>query len=175
MINFINLILILMLAVICISDFKYRSFHWIIIPILAILFFFKEIQFVNFNFIFHKFLKNLSFLSIQFAALTFYFSIVNRKFVNVIDSYIGLGDILFMIVLCLNFSFISYVFFILGSLVISVLVYSFLLLTKKNQKKEIPLAGIMSLLLAFVLMSDQLFKENIFYSPQAVISYFNLQ
>ena len=92
------------------------------------------------------------FIGIQLLLLWLYFSMKNKRFINITHQYLGLGDILFLMAITFYLSPVNYVLFYIGSLIV-VLLYTLtqqVLLKKVNP--QIPLAGLQALLLCFILV-----------------------
>lgn len=84
---------------------------------------------------------NLAFLIIVFGTVTVYFSLKTKKLVNIFDVFVGWGDVVFLLALIPFFHPLDYVLFYTISAILSIVVA---LLMKG---KEIPFAGILSLIL----------------------------
>jgi hypothetical protein len=93
--------------------------------------------------------------------LFLYYSFKKNAFFNPIDSYIGLGDVLFFFSITPLFSLHGFVKFFVLSLLFSLGVH--FLFFKKNQKKHIPLAGYMAVFLLLVLFSELILKTTYFF------------
>jgi len=90
-------------------------------------------------------------------------SLKEKKITNIIDSHLGLGDVLFFIVLTVAFSPVNFIVFYLGSVLLTSLIYGGIVLITKNQGTLIPLAGAMSLLLIVALIMDETSSSLHFY------------
>lgn len=148
----IDIVLITLLSLIVYQDFKSRAISWILLPLLIGLLFYKGLAIMELKSVFYFGLFNLSFVIVHLLILTIYMSVKNRRITNIIDTYIGLGDILLFVVLCFAFSPFNFIFFFVISIlitIISVLVYK---LITKNEYKEIPLAGAQSMLMILILV-----------------------
>ena len=136
------------LGAIIYEDFRFRAIHWYWLALLGIFAFFYSTSSTT------DILANLGFLMIQITGLTLYFSIKNKRIVNIIDSQIGLGDLLFFIPLCLLFkpaNFLSFfVISLLGSLIGFIFIQKFWL----KKIETIPLAGCMSIFLMLFLFLE---------------------
>jgi hypothetical protein len=93
------------------QDFRYRAISWFWLPILFMLLAYNHIKNTSYELVIDNFLLNISFLIFQMGALTLYFSFKNKRFVNVINTYLGLGDVLFFVVLSVGLSCFNYIFF----------------------------------------------------------------
>lgn len=128
------------------EDFKFRAIHWYwLVVLLALVLITQPFDSTQIAF-------NVFFLLIQFLGLTIYFSIKNKQLTNIVDNYIGMGDLLFFIPLCWLFTPTAFIFFFTASLLFSLI--GFLLLKQfwKKNLETIPLAGTMSICMIIVLL-----------------------
>jgi hypothetical protein len=80
------------------------------------------------------FIYNIGYLLLLFILLTIYFSFKNRKLENILDRYLGWGDVLVLIALCSAYIPIRFVLFVtLCSLFAAIM--SFFLVRKEELKK----------------------------------------
>lgn len=139
----LTLVLILVFAIICVQDLKYRAIHAILLVItgiIAIIYNFLEPQLLIYDM-----LQSIGFLLVTSVAFMIYQTIVKKQLQNPIDSSIGLGDILFFIVITPLFQLHNYMLFFIVGLLLSVVMF---LLTHKTRKHTtIPLAGYLSICL----------------------------
>ncbi|WP_124582128.1 hypothetical protein [Pedobacter sp. KBW06] len=144
---------------------RYRAVYWICFPILAILLFGLKYSLTGLWDALTETGYGLLFLLIQLLFLWVYFSVKNRKVVNLTNDYLGWGDILFLIVITFYLSPGNYVLFYIGSLIL-VLLYSIGMggLQAKKSNKHIPLAGLQAMLLALLMITDYFFKAFTLYS-----------
>ena len=85
--------------------------------------------------------------------ITVYFSVKERTFVNIINTKIGIGDVLFFIACAFIFSLPNFILFFTFSLLASALIVA--LFQKSIGKQNIPLAGIMSVFLGLISLVGQ--------------------
>jgi len=99
-------------------------------------------------------LINIGFLASQILLVSAYFSIKNKRLINITDQLLGLGDILFLLSISIYLSVLNFLVFYILSLVI--VLFSWLTWQLFSQKKghEIPLAGLQALILIVVLSCD---------------------
>lgn len=155
--------LVLFLLVLFLYDFKSR-----LVPlyIFISLFILTAIKFILIS---HEIgwnvtLNNLgfcvAFMSIQLITLIFWLRYKNKGFKLVHERYIGLGDILFMIILLPIFPFYFFMIYYLLSLILiiigTIIRNQF---SPNNPDETIPLAGYQALLLSFIFVV-------IFFSPK---------
>lgn len=105
---------------------------------------------------------NLGFISIQLIGLTLYFSIKHRQWINITQQYLGWGDIWFFFALSPLFSPVQFVFFFIGSLIVTLLIV-FLYNQLVRPIPTIPLAAAFSgttLIYGFFLYFNHLSSYN---------------
>lgn len=152
-----DLLLLLALAGIVYEDFKYRAIHWWWLLILA-----GGILTCR-PWSMAQVAINWGFLLSQFILLTLYFSIKQKSFTNIIDQFLGLGDILFLLVIALLFSPINFLLFFVVSLLLTLfffLGYQYLF-ASPSSPKTIPLAGALATLLLLVLWMSEWWRHPI--------------
>ncbi|HVD97204.1 MAG TPA: hypothetical protein VNB90_03295 [Cytophagaceae bacterium] len=153
---------LLLLTWLLVDDFKYRAVRWWLFPLLIALA--PAIEYYNLKF--KDIVFNGCFVLIQLAMLSIYFSIKERKFTNITHRYLGWGDILFWIILCLLLSPLNFVLFFLFSMIIVTFVFSlWKFFNVQPDQPTIPLAGIQAMALlivwAIVFFSDKIsFRED---------------
>lgn len=140
---------------ILIQDLKSRSVYWLMFPILVLLLLILQYQ-KNHDLlaIWQPALINIGFLALQILLVSAYFSIKNKRLINITDQLLGLGDILFLLSITAYLSVLNFLVFYILSLVI--VLFSWLIWESFSQKKghAIPLAGLQALILIAVLSYD---------------------
>lgn len=139
----VKIALLICLFVIFIQDMKYRAVSWIIFPVTAGLCYFAQEGSTNFAGI----AFNIAFISIQLFLLWLYFSLKNRKAVNLLSAHIGLGDLLFLYSITFFFSPVTFLLFYISSLILVILFVIVQRIVWSDVNKEIPLAGLQALLM----------------------------
>ena len=151
------------LSVTAYQDFNYRAISWLLIPVLALILSFHTLNYIGLINLIVNTAANLSFLVINLLMLSAYYSLKECKLRLLLKKEIGLGDILFFLVLCPLFSPVNFIVFYLCSLTI-ILVATWIYSKCIRTLKSIPLAGGQALLLIPLLIIDQ------FVSPSFLIS-----
>lgn len=167
-----GLVLVLLavsLLVIAYQDFRWRAIHWITLPVLFILLIIKATGASSLKDIIFNFALIAGFLLLQLLVLTLYFSVKERRPVNIIDKYLGLGDVLFFVTIAAGFSFLNYILFYIASFVIIILI-SVILLAMRRPLKSIPLAGGMALCFLSFLALERFTGISLFYNEQLLLS-----
>lgn len=148
----INCLILFLLIVIIMQDFKHRLISWPLIPLLLVCFIVNGLQFVDAEELVMYVLLNNAFVFLQLLAFSIYISVKNKKPINIINTYIGIGDILFFVVLTAAFSPINFIAFYVSSLIFT-LVFSLVGFRRSPIKEqEIPLAGIISIILIPIII-----------------------
>lgn len=151
--NIITILFCLILAIIAFYDFKYRALPVYILILAAIIGFVFSISKIGWNLTFYNSGINTLLISLQLGLTTFYFSIRNRKFINIFDSCLGMGDLFFFVVVILSFSPMNFILFIIFSGLTTLIFYA-----PRKEKILIPLAGCQAILLFVILIISVLFK-----------------
>ncbi len=129
------------------QDFKNRSLHlFLLIAFWGTTFLIGKDSLATSDYI-----LNIGFIALQLLILTIYFSIKEQKFINIIDRYLGLGDILFFIGLAFLFPFASFVLFFLISIGFAILFSIISTIRKHSISNNIPLAGLMAIPLLCII------------------------
>lgn len=151
----LSILMGLCLAFICYQDLKYRTVYWWAFPVLALLMFSLKCSFSGWQEALIHTGYGMLFLSLQLAVLWGYFSIKNKKLINLTNNYLGWGDVLFLVAISCYLSPGNYVVFYVVSLLV-VLVYILLteLLSGKQRNPHIPLAGLQAALLGLLMLVD---------------------
>ncbi len=156
-------ILIALLGVLVFQDFKSREISWFLIPLLIIGFIFLGLQRIEITEMLTYFGINFMIVVLNLLGVTLMVSLKEKKLTNILKSYLGLGDVLFFLVLTVVFSPFNFIFFYIGSIFITAIIYGVIMLFNQQQKMLIPLAGAMSLLLIITIVMEQVTPSFQFY------------
>ena len=91
------------------------------------------------------FIVNIIFLCILFAVLKLQLHLRKGKNEKMLNRYIGIGDVIILLIFCYAFNLHNLIVFIITSCTISLLYYYFRVIILKKRTVRIPLAGIMAL------------------------------
>jgi hypothetical protein len=156
---------ITLLFAIIFQDFKHRAVFWIFFPLLFI----SNILISYYLTHGYLFILNIAVNSAIFIAhllsLTLYFSFRHKGIVNIVNTYIGLGDILMFLAITVIFSPVFYLVFIIIALIFS-LFYAWAFMPSGKKISSVPLAGIMAIVylpvtFAFLFQPARLFIYKI--------------
>lgn len=149
----LQIVILGLLLAIFVQDLKSRSVYWFWFPLLVVALIILGLQHSSFKILFTTSLVNSGFVIFQLALLSLYFSFKERRFVNITESLLGWGDILFLLTICWYFATLNFFLFYIASLVIVILIWSALPLLK-NKYRHIPLAGLQSVIFIVCLIAD---------------------
>lgn len=138
------------------EDFRYRAINWIWIAILTLLILF--IQPLNWSYI----ATNIFFVTLKIILLSIYFSLKHKRQINIFRYYLGIGDLVFFLPLCLLFSPINLIAFFIFSLLLSLSGFTLFNSISKNKSETVPLAGCMAISLCLVLSISIFFEFNLY-------------
>jgi hypothetical protein len=171
MLLIVDLLLLICLGIIVFQDFKQREISWLLIPTLFAAFVGKALLVIGINstLITNTFL-NVGFVLIQLVMLTLYMSIKNKKLVSIVNTYLGIGDILFFIVLCVAFSPLNYIVFYLASTILTLIGFLFYNIISKKATSEIPLAGAMAAVLLILMIVNKIKPQLNFYHDDYLLN-----
>ena len=136
--------LLITLIVITYQDFKHRAVWWFIFPLAFAIQVYLGTQYLPLQLQLLYGGLNAMLLLLQLTLLSLYFRVFKKQ-ASLINIGLGLGDVLFLVVLAVAFSPINFILFEISTLILALLLSPVL----KN-KKLVPLAGIMAFSYALV-------------------------
>lgn len=152
----INILAISALIITAVQDFRRREIHWSLFPILLCLFIGEGILSAPAREYFQGTLFNLIFLSIQALVLIIYYLLRRKSLRTIINGSLGLGDILFLLVTAFSLSDLNFIVFYMLGLTITLLTWLIIKPFLSINRDTIPLAGFLSVMLAIVLIFENL-------------------
>lgn len=162
---------IVLLAGIAWQDFRSRLISWWLLPLLLAAFAVAGLALLPLKTIAVYFAVNLLLLVGQGVLLFGWFSWRNRRWTNIVDSSIGLGDILFLVCMAAAFSTLNFIAAFVAGLLISLIVFALARFFRPQLRKEIPLAGMLSVLMLFFVGWRLVTHEVNFYSDQFLLEH----
>ncbi|MDB5134663.1 MAG: hypothetical protein JWP37_1266 [Mucilaginibacter sp.] len=141
------------------QDIRSRSVYWVLFPLLTGLLILIRIRHQGFFQFWQPALINLGFVIVQLFILTIYFSIKNKKWINVTSQLLGWGDILFLLSIAVYLSVLNFLFFYITSLVGILALWLTWQVVSAKKNKYIPLAGLQSLIFIVFLASDWWYRS----------------
>lgn len=155
---------ILALCILCWQDFRWRRISWWLLVTLVGVFLMGSIQENSASEIGKQFSLNIVFLCMQFLFVWIWFSIRNKKPARIIDTQIGLGDVLFLVCIALAFSPANFLMFYILGLIITLAATIIVRIFRTEMKSEIPLAGALAIPLIVLLCMRIIDPSNNYYS-----------
>lgn len=155
---YLKLILILVFAFVLYQDFKSRMVYWFFYPIIGVLAFTIQANFLPLSVALVNFGFNLLFIGIILTISLLYVKFKKLDFKNTI----GIGDVLFFVFIAASFSIVSFFVLFVFSLVFSLIVH--LILNSKKEDATVPLAGYMSLFFGFVYGFTFFYSDTFLYA-----------
>jgi len=155
---FLDISLVLCLALAFIQDWKERSIHLLVFLAIAAIAVGK-LMMTDFQLAIAGF--NLLFVAIVIGLLMIYISLKSGKGVNIFKEHFGIGDLVFYLAITPLFGSRNFILFFITGLVLSAIAHSFVLKFKKDS--PIPLAGYLSLYLIGIMVVDKLISKDLFY------------
>ena len=136
------------------QDFRYRAIHWLLFLTLGLLFFIDGVFSQSFQIYELGVVLNIVILLLQFSVLLLFYSFKGKKLNDVINKTIGAGDIVFIFILALGFSWQCFLFYYISAMLFSILVWLSVgrLFCRKNDL--VPFAGLMSLFCFFLIVCE---------------------
>lgn len=172
MLLFIDGICFLLLSIIVYQDFKFREITALVLFILTALFLIKSVLTSGWHTVMVDSGLNILFLVSQFALVTIYFSARKRKIYNLLDSYLGKGDIFLMLGITVLFSVLNFIVFYVAVMLISLLVFGIFLIVSRKKNYTIPLAGSIGIQLIILLVLQYSVKKLNFRDNEIVTNLF---
>lgn len=151
----LKVVIILLLVWVFLQDLKHRAVYWFSYPLLAIVFLsLNLLAGLSSKELLQSTTINFAFLLVQWLIVSAYFCIKYKAWVIITSNLLGWGDVLFLLTLCFYFSILNFILFYVLSLVIVLIIWlggqkMFLI-----KSKQIPLAGLQSLIFALYLALD---------------------
>lgn len=153
MLNIFVLLFCIILALITYYDFKFKALPLYILVIAVVFGVFFSIIKNGLHFTLLYAVANAMLICVQLVVTSLYFSIKNRKFTNIFNTYLGIGDGIFFLVIIFIFSPVNFILFIVLSAFLTLIFYA-----RSKNKVQIPFAGCLSMLLCLVLFFSTVFE-----------------
>jgi len=155
----IQFVLCFVLLILAIQDFRLRAVHWILFPILLMLFIADSLSQVDLKDYIFDISINLLLVCVQGVILFVYYSVQGRKLKHILTSILGLGDILFIIIMAFAFSWTSFIFHYIAGLVFALILWVILSFVARQGPQLVPLAGLLAVYMILVIIAGALVPE----------------
>ncbi|MBL4653535.1 MAG: hypothetical protein JKY53_11855 [Flavobacteriales bacterium] len=161
---------LLSLIIIAYFDFKERQFPWWAIALCFLCVVSLGVIQLEISVFLQTSIVNVGFVLVQLSLLVLWLLVKQRRLINIVDNYLGLGDILFFVTTCFAFSFFNFIFYHFISLFITLIVALLMKRANKEVEQEIPAAGILSVIFGLILLVGTIAKFD-FYNDNWVIAW----
>jgi len=149
----IRVLICIALLFVIIQDFKFRAVHWIIFPVLwALMVADSLLRLRIIDYIFGS-AVNLLIIVVQGGILYAYY-FANGKDLRYIRSILGVGDVLFIVIMAFAFTWTSFMFYYIVGLLFALLLWLIIIWLSKKQKRLIPLAGLLAIYMMIIMIID---------------------
>jgi hypothetical protein len=165
---FLNGLLLIILFSIIIQDFLFKKIDIISLFLFVSCGILIEFNSVSKDIFLNNFILNFSFLIINLFILHLFYAIKEKKMVMVINSALGMGDLLFWFGLIFYFSFFNFILFYIFSLVFALILYSI------YRWQKIPLAGLQAFIFGFIYYINEYHFGLDFYDDFVLFKLFDL-
>ncbi len=166
--TFGNIAAIMVLICMIIQDFRSRTISAWLLPAIVVCLVIPPLATQEFrNLVFPNLIYNVSLLTVQFILLWIIISFRNRKWINIINTQIGIGDVLLLFSLTPFFSPLNY-FLLFTVAIVFALIVAILMKTMRSRTTEyIPFAGLFSVPLIVLCALRLIFPAQISFSSDA--------
>ena len=167
-----NILTILLLAVMSLQDFRSRSISAWLLPAITFALLVASVGANEWQLLFSNFIVNVLLLSLQFVALWLVISIRRKSWTNIINTYIGTGDILLLVCLTPFFSILNYSILFVASILIALFGAVIQRSFSRNANEYIPFAGILSIPLIALCVLRLVWPNVVVFSSDEWINIF---
>jgi len=170
----VRVLIIAVLSIIFVQDLLSRSVQWILfLCLFSCLLILRVMEHATIKEISASLGINFAFLAMQLLAVTIYFSIKNKGWINITKALLGWGDILFLLCLTVCFSILNYLFFYILSLLASLIIWIILRSLNLIKDRHIPLAGFQAMLLILLFIAVWWIKPLNLNSDNGLFQFFS--
>jgi hypothetical protein len=142
-----------------IQDFRFRAVHWILFPLLLILLVADSLFVSKIENYLDSISINLLVIVLQGLILIAYYKLKGTPFINFIRERIGLGDLLFVIVMAFAFSWSTFLFYYIAGLLFTLITWIVLRNLIRTKSQLVPLAGLLALFMILIMIADIVFTD----------------
>lgn len=165
----ISIISVTLLTVIVFQDFKYRQIFWITLPVLFVVFTVQSYFQNGLKYTALYFSVNACLVAFIFVSGILLVAVSKKQSLNeTFKTFIGVGDVLFFLVLCTAFSPFMYLAYCGISALLAIIGYLAYNGFVKHKLTSSPFAGIMALSLIFLLVIKQFNDGLDFYDDELI-------
>lgn len=167
-----DIIVLFLLGLVVLQDFRERAISWFLPPLLFIVCGIKGFSALKAGELFSHTAFNILFIALQLLLLSGYISLKNKKWTNIIDTHLGAGDILFFIALSIAFTPLNFIVFYISGMLVTLSGFIIFRLSSRRAETEIPLAGGMAAVMIAAMIACYFIPAMSFYDDRFFISAF---
>lgn len=142
-----------------IQDFRFRAVHWILFPILLILLVADSLFVTKIDNYLDSITINLLVILLQGLILIGYYKLKGTQFITFIKERIGMGDLLFVVVMAFAFSWSTFLFYYIAGLLFTLITWIVVRNLVRLRTQLVPLAGMLALFMTLLMLADILLPD----------------
>ena len=169
-----KILILFCLAFLFYQDWRHRAVYWLVFPVMLVLLGGLSFSDSTLSSVSEYLIFNTGFLISQLILLTIYFSVKEKRLVNISRNHLGWGDILFLFCLCFYLSPVNYLFFYISSLFLLAVCAIVLVMRNGDRQVQIPLAGLQGLFFMLFLAADWSSSSINLQDDSWLLSHFDL-
>ena len=150
---YISFISIMLLVIISYQDFKERQIYWALFPLVAASIILESLLYKPTQSLFHFLPANFFIIIVELLFVLMYIKLKSRGSSNFFNN-IGLGDILFLMILSISLSTVNLLVFLIIALIITLISWETYKKILSKKGVHIPLCGFLAIQLATVFLID---------------------
>lgn len=155
----LHILICLVLLIILIQDFRFRSVHWVLFPTLFILIVTDSLLIFEIHNYLTSIAINLLVVITQGLLLAAYYKIQGINLKDLFKGKIGLGDILFILIMAFAFSWSTFLFYYIAGLLFTLITWIIIRSVNNLKSQFVPLAGLLALFMTLVMLADIISAE----------------
>lgn len=150
----IKFLICLVLLIIMIQDFRFRAVHWILFPVLLILLVTESLFVSKIDNYLDSISINLLVILLQGLILIGYYKLKGTHFINFIKDRIGMGDLLFVLVMAFAFSWSTFLLYYIAGLLFTLVTWLAVRNLIRLRSQLVPLAGMLALFMTLIMLAE---------------------
>ena len=150
----LKLLICLVLLIIMIQDFRFRAVHWILFPVLLILLVTESLFVSKIDNYLDSISINLLVILLQGLILIGYYKLKGTHFINFIKDRIGMGDLLFVLVMAFAFSWSTFLLYYIAGLSFTLITWFAVRNLIRLRSQLVPLAGMLALFMTLIMLAE---------------------
>jgi hypothetical protein len=137
-----------------VQDFLFRAVHWILFPVLLILFVTESLFVSKIDDYLDSISINLLVILLQGLILIAFYKLKGTQFINFIKDRIGLGDLFFVLAMAFAFSWSTFLFYYIAGLLFTLITWLAVRNLIRLKSQLVPLAGMLALFMTLIMLAE---------------------